>query len=93
LEHYHWVDLTTPFLAQAGTTYWLSVQATMPFPPQWGWAGGTGGDGIAYQDFLGSRSQLPTDLAFRLTTPEPSILALIGIGLAGIGFQRRRCSA
>jgi len=32
-----------------------------------------------------------TDLAFRISTvPEPSIFALLGIGLAGIGFARKR---
>lgn len=32
----------------------------------------------------------PTDLAFRIHVPEPSLLALLGIGLAGIGFARKR---
>ena len=33
----------------------------------------------------------PTDFAFRIhVTPEPGILALLGIGLAAIGFARKR---
>ena len=33
----------------------------------------------------------PTDFAFRISVvPEPGILALLGIGLAGIGFARKR---
>ena len=40
-------DLTLPtaFTAQAGTQYWMSVVPDLGFPPQWGWASGSGGDG------------------------------------------------
>lgn len=87
-------DLTTAFVAQAGTTYWVSIQATMLFPPQWGWSEGTGGNGVAFQDFFGSRSRLPLDLAFSLTgkpadLPEPASLLLVGLALTGLGVARR----
>ncbi|WP_228021145.1 PEP-CTERM sorting domain-containing protein [Microcystis sp. LEGE 08355] len=84
-------NLTNTFLAQAGATYWLAIVPSLGFPPQWGWYTSSQGDGVSYQDFLGSRSQLDTDFAFSLTgerVPEPSaILGLLGLGLLGIGSQ------
>ena len=86
-------DLTTAFVAEANTTYWLSIQPTLLFPPQWGWVAGTGGDGVAYQDFFGTRTQQPLDLAFSLTghlLPAPAGLALVGLALAGALAATRR---
>jgi len=34
-----------------GVTYWLSVQAVLVFPPQWGWVGGDGNGVGVYQRF------------------------------------------
>ncbi|MDB9434847.1 PEP-CTERM sorting domain-containing protein [Microcystis aeruginosa] len=83
-------SLTNTFLAQAGATYWLAIVPSLGFPPQWGWYPSSQGDGVGYQDFLGSRSQTG-DFAFSLTgqqVPEPSaILGLLGLGLLGIGSQ------
>ncbi len=83
------------FTAQAGVQYWLSVYPDVQFPPQWGWASATGGDGISYQDFFGIRSQLDADMAFTLIggnvgTPEPGSLMLLGAGLLGLGGLIRR---
>ena len=89
-------NLLTPFVAQAGTQYWLSIVPNLGFPPQWGWASGTGGDGIAYQDFFGVRSQLSADMAFGITgtvgggSPEPFTFGLMGSGLAVLGLAKWR---
>lgn len=86
------------FNALAATPYWLSIVADLDVSVygQWGWETGTGGDGIAYQDFFGTRAQLDSDLAFALYdeaptgVPEPFSFAIMGAGLIGMGWLRRR---
>lgn len=78
------MDLSLPFKALAGTTYWLSIQPTLDYPAQWGWYQGKGGDGVAYQDFFGENGAIPTDLAFSLASvPEPITILLLSFGLIG----------
>jgi hypothetical protein len=82
-------DLPSPFLAQANTQYWLSIVPDMAFPPQWGWHTGIGGDGQSVQDFFGARTVISSDLAFSLTVPEPSSLALLSLGGLALACWRR----
>ncbi len=88
------VDLTSPFSAAAGTSYWLSVVPTLGFPPQWGWAAGTGGDGQGYQNFFGTLGPTSTDFAFSLTgvasVPAPPGLLLLASGVLGLTGLKRR---
>ena len=46
--------------------YWISLVPDLSFPPQWGWATGTGGEGRAWQCFFGTCGPLATDMAFTL---------------------------
>ncbi len=88
------IDLTTSFSADAGTRYWLSIVADVP----WGWSVGTGGNGVSYVDDTLGRHQISGDLAFELSgtvaaVPEPSTMLLLGsglIGLAGYGGYGRK---
>lgn len=94
LEFIYSATLSSPFLATAGTPYWLSVEPDINFPPEWGWQAGSGGDVKSYQDFFGSRSLHSVDTAFTLVgslVPEPSQLAAGALLLAGaVGFTLRR---
>lgn len=94
------INLTTPFAAAGGTTYWVSLVPDLALTLQWYWGGGSGGDGISYQDFSGvPRRKEPNDLAFTLNdtpisnVPEPITLSLFGAGLAGAVAMRRRKKA
>ena len=92
-------NLAFNFTAAGATQYWMSIVPDIGFPPQWGWARGTGGDGASFQDFFGTRSPQAFDMAFTLTgnaaVPEPATWALMlgGFGLAGVAVRRRSRTA
>jgi hypothetical protein len=77
-------------------TYWASIVPNINFPPEWGWAAGTGGDGKGYQCFFGSCGSTSTDFAFALDgttptpTPEPGTVLMMGTGILGLAGMLRR---
>jgi len=90
----------SPFLASGGTTYWLSVYALSPLASatqaQWGWNGGSSGDGVSVQSVFGVPAVVNRDRAFTLEgvaaapVPEPSTMILFGTGVAGVVMRARR---
>ncbi len=81
------------FQELSGIPYWLSVVPDLSFPPQWGWATGTGGDGAGYQDYFDQHGAIPYDSAFTLigtTVPEPGTLVMLGTGVLGLAGAIRR---
>lgn len=81
------------FAELSGVKYWLSVVPDLTFPPQWGWETSAQGNGVSYQDFFGSRTQLASDEAFTLigtSVPEPGTLVMLGTGVLGLAGAIRR---
>lgn len=73
--------LPTPFTAQAGVAYWLQIEAsqgvtpTFGWPPDWGFAYGTGGNGTHFRKLIGGSpaggdayATISGDTAFTLLT-------------------------
>lgn len=83
--------LDTTFVATGGVTYWMSIVASLAYPPEWGWDFGSGGDGISYQFFEGPTTQHTNDQAFGLSgtsaVPEPSSVAILLIGSLTLSFM------
>lgn len=103
------IDITTPFVAQAGTEYWLSVMSqSTQLNPSFAWSGATGGDGSSYQQLLGAGMSvtdeftrardryvvLEGELAVQ-AVPEPGSapLAVLALGALALALARRPSSA
>ena len=97
-DRYFSSQLTTPFAVQAGVTYWLSIYSELA-DHSWSWqsVASSTTEAHTYTRTGGSPSWVsnPANLAFRVTgdfaaAPEPTTLALFGLGLAGLAAVRRR---
>lgn len=61
------VNLPTPFTAQPGVRYWLTVQAVTPsYATYYGWRRGSNDNFLSYQFFNGGLTRFSNDRAFAL---------------------------
>jgi hypothetical protein len=84
--------LPSPFLAAAGTTYWVQIEASQgaaapSYAPDWGLAVGTGGNNSHFRFTTGGSYQvISTDLAFSLlTSGAPTVTISASESPAGTG--------
>ena len=91
----YWSFLDTPFEAVAGVTYWLSI-FNEASDATWLWTHSPPSGTFYTQTFEPPGNNWfvqRENLAFQLTVPEPTTLALLSFGLVGLGFARHRMKA
>jgi len=87
----YWLYFQSFYMAPG--TYWASVVPDLGFPPQWGWATGTGSD-PGYQCFFGACGATGSGFAYAVDgvapVPEPGTLIMLGTGVIGLAGAFRR---
>ncbi len=86
-------DLTTDFVFD-GVTYTVEIGGALgPLSAASCTAAGVAAPCIGLQTLEGETTQAPFEFQITANVPEPGVLALIGLGLAGLGFANRRRAA
>ena len=95
----------TPTIATADKEYWVALEFTSGASSAWEFETTSAGVGTTGQGFLnnaGSSTDLqplsnagPPFAAYQMTvtTPEPATITVLGLGLVGLGYVRRRKAA
>lgn len=97
-----WADPLVPTVdLTGGTTYWVSIyEDDLDTSGTWAWANSTGSGIAAFTGSSWISLTSSPNLAFspsmatpQTAMPEPGALALLGFGLAALGYARRRKAA